>query len=700
MASALIQSFWCGKQLQKHGQRKSRDDNDDVNPEQGLRSVVAMATDTSLSPRVYELFMNVNHVIQCVDDILDDELTIDCVKLRHHFGVDAVQQLDIVGGARKLHSLAGSVHHKMSSLTIDQFITTYHRLFEWTGLPTVFEDCYRQLLANEIAATHICYLLGAATFERALGDLYLTQSDAQQCPSLLRDLLSTSELKHCLGEELMYCLQCLIGPPTGLNLRNLIWHGFPYPGEIPMQFGHLLLVLVATIGRILLQNKGVWLKHRELLTLSHDDVISGSCDGHGDMTKNDMISLIDQSYFVLPPKRQLWYKAINEYCSGQYHISTPLLLSEMEHSLRRVFVCVNKCPHRLLTAESTQLYTTFDEMMIHRLDDGSTNQLVQELGAPYMEMLLDLLVHPEGPRLRDHISHGEVDVYHISAIMASHVITVAMTLCGRYITPTPHDIIIDYHSLYHPLSILRRELLSLIDALQHLLGHQMTDLHRRDPVQKAVKCVGVAVTEVAEVLQQQLSADVKLPVGVADQQQQLLVGGVANQIKQLSVGVADQQQLVGGAGKASNPLELHQIKTLIQDKWFHWITNTLFVAREVLEWVGLLRRCVHHCYTTILQVDAMLVLRQDQLEKKTLRSRQRTNYELLQERLLVGVVMIQITRYCHHDYNKTIRSLKKVLQFTENFNSQTSANKNRWDVANTLCVEFANKLFSLPALIM
>ena len=49
-------------------------------------------------------------------------------------------------------------------------------------------------------------------------------------------------------------------------------------------------------------------------------------------------------------------------------------------------------------------------MMVHTLDDGSTNQLVQELGAPYMEMLLDLLVHPEGPRLRDHISHGEVSV--------------------------------------------------------------------------------------------------------------------------------------------------------------------------------------------------------------------------------------------------------------------------------------------------
>jgi len=39
--------------------------------------------------------------------------------------------------------------------------------------------------------------------------------------------------------------------------------------------------------------------------------------GHRDMTKDDMIGLIDQSYFVLPPKRQLWYKAVNEYFNGQ-----------------------------------------------------------------------------------------------------------------------------------------------------------------------------------------------------------------------------------------------------------------------------------------------------------------------------------------------------------------------------------------------
>ena len=47
-------------------------------------------------------------------------------------------------------------------------------------------------------------------------------------------------------------------------------------------------------------------------------------------------------------------------------------------------------------------------MMVKSLEDGRPNGLVEELGAPYMEMLLDLLIHPEGPRIRDRISHGEV----------------------------------------------------------------------------------------------------------------------------------------------------------------------------------------------------------------------------------------------------------------------------------------------------
>ena len=38
----------------------------------------------------------------------------------------------------------------------------------------MFEDCYRQLVANETTAVHICYLVGVAVLERALGSVSYT----------------------------------------------------------------------------------------------------------------------------------------------------------------------------------------------------------------------------------------------------------------------------------------------------------------------------------------------------------------------------------------------------------------------------------------------------------------------------------------------------------------------------------------------
>ena len=45
------------------------------------------------------------------------------------------------------------------------------------------------------------------------------------------------------------------------------------------RYGHLLLVLVTTIGRTLLQNKGEGLRYRDFLTITHEDVIKEYCDG-------------------------------------------------------------------------------------------------------------------------------------------------------------------------------------------------------------------------------------------------------------------------------------------------------------------------------------------------------------------------------------------------------------------------------------
>ena len=56
-------------------------------------------------------------------------------------------------------------------------------------------------------------------------------------------------------------------------------------------------------------------------------------------------------------------------------------------------------------------------------------------------MLLDLLEHQEGPRLRDHISHGELDIMTISQDVASYVLTVSAVFCVCVRQPDTDDIV-------------------------------------------------------------------------------------------------------------------------------------------------------------------------------------------------------------------------------------------------------------------
>ena len=52
-----------------------------------------------------------------------------------------------------------------------------------------------------------------------------------------------------------------------------------------------------------------------------------------------------------------------------------LLLPQLEQGLRRVFACVNNCPERVLTAESTVLYTTFDQVVDDLISYTNTSKI-------------------------------------------------------------------------------------------------------------------------------------------------------------------------------------------------------------------------------------------------------------------------------------------------------------------------------------
>eukprot|EP00051_Salpingoeca_urceolata_P023411 m.396756 g.396756 ORF g.396756 m.396756 type:complete len:603 (+) comp20103_c0_seq29:222-2030(+) len=68
------------------------------------------------------------------------------------------------------------------------------------------------------------------------------------CPALLKDLLVCQGAQTLLGTDCCACLVALIGHPTGLNLRNLLWHGFLMPEQVPPGPIFLLLAVVPALA--------------------------------------------------------------------------------------------------------------------------------------------------------------------------------------------------------------------------------------------------------------------------------------------------------------------------------------------------------------------------------------------------------------------------------------------------------------------
>jgi hypothetical protein len=100
----------------------------------------------------------------------------------------------------------------------------------------------------------------------------------------------------------------------------------------------------------------------------------------------------------------------------------------MEQVLRSIFCWANGCPERVLTAESTSLYTTLDEILAENINDTETNKVRAVLGDCLIEMLQDIFMHQKGPRIRDKFSHGECNLCDIPQSFTNHIICVTLAV--------------------------------------------------------------------------------------------------------------------------------------------------------------------------------------------------------------------------------------------------------------------------------
>nr|XP_038956054.1 endoplasmic reticulum membrane-associated RNA degradation protein isoform X11 [Rattus norvegicus] len=204
-----------------------------------------------------------------------------------------------------------------------------------------------------------------------------------------------------------------------------------------------------------------------------------SFTGVTDKVLSALETVMTKSSFLLKIMLPYWELAVSKFKSHRFADCTMLLLSQLEAGLRRVFATVNKCPDRLLTAESTILYTTFDEILAKHMSDGSINQLPCFLGEPAMDFLWDFLNYQEGPRIRDRLSHGEINIREFPKAAASQLLTFCLVLLLRF---TEEDTLSElkeeaaiqllvslaerYRSRCHPAFQLQKQVLSCEKSLR------------------------------------------------------------------------------------------------------------------------------------------------------------------------------------------------------------------------------------------
>ncbi|NXW81131.1 EMARD protein, partial [Hirundo rustica] len=586
--------------------------------------------------------------------------------------LESDQDVDYIKSIRSLGPVCESVNLYFKFLTKEQFVNQYASWFNWTNCTEVFLEVFDVLQYTQATEFALGLMKLTSCLERALGDVYLLKGN--DCPFLLRDLLASEQLADIFGQAVMNVLRVFIGSPHGLNLRNVLWHGFASPQEIPAKYCAMLLFLTAGLGQLLktylLQTKGVLVHRPYVIFISLDELAAFPLN-------NEILSIAEElvklSSFVLKIMLPFWIAALTAFKQSRYADSVILLLPQLEVGLRLLFTTSNKCPNRLLTAESSALYTTFDEMLAKHLDNEEVNQLPVVLEEPAMasDFLWDFLNHQEGPRIRDRLSHGEVNLETFPREVANQIVGFAISILCRFsdedmFSLKEHMAIKPlmncascYQSRFHPISRLKKQVLECMKSI-HLWPELPTV-----PEEQVQKIKG---------LEGNAEADTLI----------LMTSEIISQL---------QHYMPQNCCSSDDPINSLLTERLLV-KLCDTRVCTLYSPRPVLEVVAVLRRISAQCHQVSQQVIAGAGQRYAQWLNKTLRSRQRHNYrrmlnsiKFLSPVLRLILLLITLELVSVHsvrkknpfDYQQYLKFLKSVLQYTENLVTYTSPEKNKWD---------------------
>ncbi|GMF58536.1 unnamed protein product [Phytophthora fragariaefolia] len=325
------------------------------------------------------------------------------------------------------------------------------------------------MLSDDLGEFYLAFVVGVTVLEKALYDLH----DQRSVPSgsaiaqkkknmILRDLLHSEALVEALPGGLLRLLKMLF-LPSGLNLRNLVWHGFVAPAEFPKCFGCLTLLLIMALPRYFdrsMELTGMGFVETQLFCIdSFDDrfVAKEMELAREDAIQQDLITVLRKE---MPDVRneliRRWTTAplIPKGRSNLLRRAIEALVNQgdelwflfaifpvLEHALRLEFLRTNQEHAELSSAyglaQIDAYYSTLDgfgqkdkhQVLLHPavlLDSESKEQACDgEKGSPQtsvanalydslpfasLAVLLDLFMMSSGPNLRAKLCHGEASL--------------------------------------------------------------------------------------------------------------------------------------------------------------------------------------------------------------------------------------------------------------------------------------------------
>lgn len=293
-----------------------------------------------------------------------------------------------------------------------------------------------------------------AILERSLQDLLWTVDSST--PIMLKEILQSNTLTALLGDEAVAFLGVLVGPPTSLNIRNLVWHGFGSVHEHPEQYVFVVFFALILIGSQLKQ-KGIQVAHRPFSQIDTSLLAAEHIGWYKCFSEGEYMPLLAHLKTKLPEIKQAF-----EYAQvGLYGHATILLLTSFEHIARVAYCVYNHCPNRSITAVSSEYFTTLDHVFEEMSTETTPNVLHDVLPVRLRSAIYDLLYHARGFRLRDKLSHMEISYLDIPEVVWTYCYNILTTTVTQIAfggpLPVAGDYLInDYVSLYHPLACTTR----------------------------------------------------------------------------------------------------------------------------------------------------------------------------------------------------------------------------------------------------